>query len=202
MKSLLYINDTIALIVFCAAVIAGFAQLKIHNLSPAIPAVENAVLHKWHRWAGWLAIGGFVLNRMVYLRAGEALPAPFGPRSFAHGFLIALCVIAVLRKVWVTQNTVNWNRKRIAAWRISVFILGASFFALFAALTTWRWLNPTLTWDAKEQLIYTLAISGHIGLATALIWLGRSALTHRYRSNQITSFAACAATGRTETITK
>ena len=202
MKSLLYINDTIALIVFCMAFIAVFAQLKIHNFSLAIPAVENEVLLKWHRWAGWLAIAGFVFNRMVYLRAGEALPAPFGPRSFAHGFLVALCAMAVLRQVWVTQHTVNWSRKRIVTWWVSAFILGASFFALFCALTIWRWFNPTLTWDAEEHLIYKLAITGHVGLATALIWFGRSALTNRYSSNRYIANAACASTGKAETTTK
>jgi len=178
------LNNVTGLFVLGMAVIAVFAQSKIHNLSPAVPAVENVVMQKWHRWAGWLAIGAFVLNRMIYLSAGTALPAPFGSRSYAHGFLVALCALAVLRKVWLTQHAVNWSRKRIITWWASAFILGASFLALFCALTIWRWLNPTLTWDAEEHLIYKLAITGHIGLAIALIWFGRSALTIRYSSIQ------------------
>ena len=139
------------------------------------------------------------IHRMAYLRAGTALPAPFDPRSYVHGLLIALCTIAVLRKIWDTQHAGDWSRKQIATgWGIT-FILGVSFFALFCVLTTWHWFNPTLTWDTKEQVIYKLAITGHVGLATTLIWLGRSALTNRYRSNQIIANTACSATGRTKT---
>ena len=143
-----------------------------------------------------------MLNRMicplvdVYLSHGDAyLAFPFDARYFAHGVLSALCAVAVLSKVWVTQRKVKWEMNQVLTWVVTIFIVGASFSTLTCALAAWRWANPTVTWDKGEWFTYRAATLGHVGLAIALIWLGRLALVNGRGSGQIDTFVERGVTG-------
>jgi hypothetical protein len=188
MNALFLARNLISPIVCSAAIFALLTQLQIHNIIPTIYGVKNPVLLKWHRWAGRIAIGGFVLDRMICQLLGEYPTFPFEARNFAHGVLSALCAVAVLSKVWVTWPKGKWGRKRILTWVVTIFIVGASFSTLTGALAAWRWASPTVIWGKNEWLIYQAATLGHVGLAIALIWLGRLALVNGRGRDQIDTF--------------
>jgi hypothetical protein len=195
MNALFFVKGSTGLIVFSAAVFALLTQLQIRKISPAILNVKDPVLLTWHRWAGWIALGGFVLNRMICQLLGVYPTFPFEARHFAHGVLSVLCAVAILSKIWVTRRKVKWGKKRILTWVVTIFIVGASFSTLTGVLAAWRWANPTLTWDKNEWLIYQAAIFGHVGLAIALIWLGRLALVNGRGPDQIDAFVERGVTG-------
>jgi hypothetical protein len=185
MNALFFVKGSTGLIVFLAAVFALLTQLQVRNIIPVTFRVKNPVLLEWHRWAGRIALGGFVLNRMICQLVGVYPTFPFEARHFAHGVLSALCAAAILSKIWVTRGKVKWEKKRILTWVVTVFIVGASFSTLTGALAAWRWANPTVTWGKNEWLIYQAATLGHVGLAIALIWLGRLALVNGRGRDQV-----------------
>jgi hypothetical protein len=179
MDALFFVKGLIGLTVFCAAVLALLTQLQIQKRVPAIFGVKDAVLLEWHRRAGRVALGGFVLSRMMGFLLGAYPDFPFEARHLAHGALSALCAVAVLSKIWAARRQVRWGRKQALTWGASIFVLGAGFSILTCGLVAWRWANPSLTWVRGQHLIYQAGTVGHVGLALALIWLGRLALVNR-----------------------
>lgn len=196
MNVLLFVRGLIGLVVVSAAVTALLTQLQIRKILPAVLNVNDPVLLTWHRWAGRIAMGGFVLHRTMYLLVGVHLFQSntysffsLEPRHFAHSILSALCAAAVLSKIWVTRRKVEQGGKRaLSSWDVTVFIFGASFSALTCALAAWRWAEPAATWDNHDWLIYRAATLGHVGLAIALIWLGRMALINKPDPDQADTF--------------
>jgi hypothetical protein len=195
MNALFLVRNLIGPIVFAAAVFALLTQLQIRNIIPATFGVKNPIFLKWHRWAGRIAIGGFVLNRMICQLVGVYPTFPLEARHFAHGALSALCAAAILSKIWVTRRQVRRGKKRILTWVVAIFIVGASFSTLTGALAAWRWANPTVTWGKNEWLIYQAATLGHVGLAIALIWLGRLALENGRGRDQVDTLVERSVTG-------
>ena len=188
-------NSLIGPIVFFAAVIALLTQLQIHKKVHAIFGVEYPVLLAGHRWAGRIALGGFVLKRMMGLFSDSCstygdtcLAFPFKPQHLTHGALSALCAAAVVSKIRVTQRRARRRTRGVLAWRATSFFLGASFFILTCVLAAWRWANPSVIWGKTEWLIYKAATLGHVGLAIALIGLGRLALASRHRLDRTGTF--------------
>ena len=196
MNVLFFVRGLISLIVVSAACTALLTQLQIRKILPAILNVKNPVLLTWHRWAGRIAMGGFILHRTMCLLVGvhlfqrnAYLSFPLEPRHFAHGILSALCAAAVLSKIWVTRRKVKPGQKwALSSWGVSVFIIGASFTTLTCALAAWRWIDPAAMWAKNDWLVYQAATLGHIGLAIALIWLGRLALKNRPGPDQADTF--------------
>jgi hypothetical protein len=195
MNALFFVKGSTGLIVLLAAVFALLTQLQVRKIPPAILNVKNPVLLTWHRWAGRIALGGFVLTRMICQLVGVYPTFPLEARHFAHGVLSALCAAAILSKIWVTRRQVRWGKKRILTWVVTTFIVGASFSTLTGALAAWRWANPTVIWGKNEWLIYRAATLGHVGLAIALIWLGRLALVNGRCRDQVNTFVECGVTG-------
>ena len=102
MNALFLVKGSTGLIVCLAAVFALLTQLQVHKIPLAILNVKDPVLLTWHRWAGRIALGGFVLNRMicqlvgVYAVHGDAyLASPFEARHLAHSVPSALCAIGL-----------------------------------------------------------------------------------------------------------
>jgi hypothetical protein len=188
MDALFFLKGLIGQTVFCAAVFALLTQLQIQTKTPAIFGVKDAVLLEWHRWAGRIALGGFVLSRMMGFLVGAYPTFPLEARHLAHGALSALCAVAVLSKIWATRHQVRWGRKRALTWGASILVLGAGFSILTCGLAVWRWANPNLTWVRSQHLIYQAALVGHVGLALALIGLGRLVLVNRRGPHEVDTF--------------
>lgn len=188
MNALLFLKSPIELILILTAFFALLTQLQLNKKTPSILGTNNPVLLKWHRWLGWIAIGGYVLTRLIYLLA-ETYPAyPLKTQHFTHGVIIVICAVAFLRAVWVTHRKVKRKKKRVFTWGVTVFVLGASFTTITCALIAWRWANPPVTWGNNNWLIYQASILGHVALVLALIWQGRLALATGRESNQINNF--------------
>jgi hypothetical protein len=195
MNALFFVKGSTGLMVVLAAVFALLTQLQVRKILPAILNVKDPVLLTWHRWAGRVALGGFVLNRMICQLVGVYPTFPFEARHLAHGVLSALCAVAILSKIWVTRRQVRWGKRRILAWVVTLFIVGASFSTLTGALAAWRWADPAVTWGKNKWLIYQAAILGHVGLAMALIWLGRLALVNGRGRDQVDTLVERGVTG-------
>ncbi len=192
------VKGAINFIVCFALFIALLTRLQIHGKTPAFLCAGNPPLVKWHRWAGWITLGGFVLNRVISSYVGESPPFPLKLQHYAHGVFSALCAVAFLNKIRVTQREAKWAKQRVLTWGTTTFILGTSFYTLTFALSAWRWTNPPVTWGKDEWLTYQAARIGHVGLAVALIFLGRLALKNRPGRKQKDTFSRGYATGGNE----
>jgi hypothetical protein len=188
MNVLLFNKILVILVVFPATLMALGTKLPINKITPMILNVDNPVLLRWHRWAGWIALAGLVLQRWIYLLTYQPPVYPLKPGVFAHGVLITLCAVAFLYKVWSVQHTAGRRLNQKIVWWASIIAFGAGFAVLTCALIAWRWANPPVTWDNNNWLIYQVSIIGHVALAMALIWLGRLALVTGRESNQINNF--------------
>lgn len=176
MNGPLNVNGPVNMIILVAAIIALLTQPQIRIRIPSFFGVDLPVLQNWHCWAGRIALGGFVLNYMLFPLVGMHPATPADLRYSAHSVLSTLCAVAVLRKIWLTWREDTDRTKWMLPWSTAVFGLGASFFTLSCALAAWRWANPTGTWGEIQWLVFKAATLGHVGLAIALIWLGRLAL--------------------------
>jgi hypothetical protein len=176
MNALLFVQDLTGFIVVCAAIIALLTQVQIIQKTRTIFGVGNPVLLKWHRWAGRIALGGFVSSRIISSSLDWSPALLFRPQRLTHSVLSVLCAVAVLSKIWIKQREMEWEINRVLPWWATALIVGTSFVILACMLATWHWTNPTATWDRTEYSIYRVTILGHITLAVTLIWLGRLVL--------------------------
>jgi hypothetical protein len=198
MNILLFNKILIGLIVFPATLMALLTKLPSNKIMPPFFSVKNPDWTRWHRRAGWITLAGLVLQRWIYLLAKEPPIYPLKPEVFAHGVLITLCAVAVLYKVWSAQRTAGRRLKQKILWWATITAFGAGFAVLTYALLIWRWVNPPITWGYNMWLIYWAGLLGHIGLALALIGLGRLGLANRHSSSQQDIFARSGGMGWTD----
>ena len=65
---------------------------------------------------------------------------------------------------------------RVLPWWLTALVFGAGFATLTCTLVGWRWASPAVAQGEDTWLIYQVAVLAHVGLAIALIWLGRLVL--------------------------
>lgn len=156
-----------------AALIASLTQLQIMTGSFVSQDSEISKLNSRHRWTGWIALCGLLLVFTSRLLPGEGLPLIVGQINLIHIPMMAICGIGYLRKVWVSQNSPDQSKLSRNLWWSTMCGLGLCFIAVSVLFAIWPTLGMKPTLEAN---IWRWLMIGHIGLALALIWSGRSAL--------------------------
>ena len=124
------------------------------------------------RLAGWLALGLLVVYLAFKIFYGEEPHTPIANLSYVHSFLLLVCGIVVLGKIYKKYRDINVNKPMIMIWIICIFILGTGFFILTASLALWKFEFP-LRSEIQRYTSYQFLLVGHAVLALILILMGR-----------------------------
>jgi len=134
-----------------------------------------------HRRSGWIAIVGLAGVAAISTFQRNELPILVERFIFLHVPLLTICAVVKLRKVWVNQNVRYRSVGKSLTWWMTNLIIGMSFCTVTCAMVIWQYSDiEVLMMSSIKALTYESLQYGHIGLAFALIWLGRTAL-HRER---------------------
>jgi hypothetical protein len=164
-------------VIFLSAVIIALSiQFQIRIGRPAFQNHGVSILESRHRLSGWIAISGLAGVAAISIFQRDGSPILIKPFIFLHVPLLTICAAVKLRKGWVIQS----KRWRIVgkpfAWWIINLIIGMSFCIVTCAMVIWQYFdNGILMISSIKALPYQSLLFGHIGLAFALIWLGRTA---------------------------
>jgi len=112
MKAHFFVNDLTNSIVLFAAIMALLTQAQIRKIIPVLSRVDKSRLRTWHRLAGWIALGCFVINMGMGLIISTNPLSPLKPHHFAHSVLLPICAVAILSEIHDMNRKVYWIDRR------------------------------------------------------------------------------------------
>jgi len=165
------------IIIFLSAVVIALStQFQIRIGRPPFQNHGVSILESRHRLAGWIAICGLAGVAAISIFQRNGLPILIKPIVILHVPLLTICAAVKLRKGWVIQSKRWQSEGKSFAWWITILIIGMSFCTVTCAMVIWQYFdNEILMISSIKALPYQILLFGHIGLAFALIWLGRTA---------------------------
>lgn len=177
MGAINFIGYTFVTVFLVAVVIAVSTQFQIRISHPAFQNHGVSILESRHRLSGWIALGGLAGVAAISIFQPNGLPILIKPFIFLHVPLLTICAVVKLRKGWVNQSKLRRSKGNSLAWWMTNIIIGIGFCTATCAMVIWKYSNINLLMMSSiKALPYEFLLFGHIGLAFALIWLGRIAL--------------------------
>jgi hypothetical protein len=173
MNVVIYVKKTIQLITYLASggtlltvMLLKFAFLRNPTM---IHWMKGIALTKWHYWAGWLTVVGFVFSRGTIMFVGKNHIAPLKPEQFIHAVLSICCARFVFAKIRrISRSGISYK----FVWDIRFLVFGATFVITTFMVIILRITKLEMLMVQQNLELFRIMLLGHIGTAVILIWFG------------------------------